>query len=285
LFLDLNKQIYPVIVCVAKGEQDYIEEWVKYHLALGFEKIFIYDNEDSPTYAKMFTDPRIEVGFLPGKNYFYPVQYEALHRFRRDILRGRGGVSHCAHIDIDEFIVLKKHNTIQDFIAQYFTGDTKGIVMNWKFFGSNFLAYQTPEPVLKRFTRCGKGFHLYKTLFQVDSFVKFRNSHRIICSNGFVKTTNGHVVEFDENHNPVYDTIQLNHYKVKTWPEFCKARARGGPDKQHFFSFLFSEEPENVWANYEAYNQNDEEDLHALNFAEKHGVLSLHYQSPHPPML
>lgn len=270
----MKKQIYPVIVCVAKGEQDYIQEWVDYHLALGFQKIFIYDNEDSPTYAQMFTDPRIEVGFLPGKNYFRAIQYEALHRFVRDILRGRGGVSHCIHIDIDEFIVLKKHNTIQEFISQYFVGDTKGIVMNWKFFGSNFLAYQTPEPVLKRFTRCGKGFQLYKTLFQVDSFVKFRNSHRIICTNGHVKTTDGHIVEHDENYSPAYDAVQLNHYKVKTWPEFCRARSRGGVDKQSIFSFLFTEEPENVWENYEAYNQNDDEDLEALNIAIKNGIIS-----------
>ena len=35
-----------VIVAIAKMEQDYIEEWVKYHLHLGFDQIFLYDNED-----------------------------------------------------------------------------------------------------------------------------------------------------------------------------------------------------------------------------------------------
>ena len=29
-----------VIVAIAKFEQDYIEEWVIYHLALGFDKIY-----------------------------------------------------------------------------------------------------------------------------------------------------------------------------------------------------------------------------------------------------
>jgi hypothetical protein len=33
--------MYPVIVCIAKKEQDYIEEFVKYHFALGFKYIFI----------------------------------------------------------------------------------------------------------------------------------------------------------------------------------------------------------------------------------------------------
>jgi hypothetical protein len=30
--------IRPVIICIAKYEKDYIEEFVRYHLGLGFEK-------------------------------------------------------------------------------------------------------------------------------------------------------------------------------------------------------------------------------------------------------
>lgn len=263
------KQIFPVIVCIAKSESDYIQEWVKYHLALGFKKIFIYDNEDVPTYAKLFSDPRVEVGFLPGKWYWNPPQYEALERFRRDILESRGGVTHCAHIDIDEFIVLKKHKTIQEFITEYFTGDTKAIVMNWKFFGSNYHAHQTSEPVLKRFTRCGKGDPLYKTLFQVDSFVKFRNCHRVILKHGYAQTTDKTYVEYDENYSMVFDSVQLNHYKVKTWPEYCIARARGRSD-----NFQLLSKPEDVHATYELFNQNDTEDKSALELALYHNIYS-----------
>ena len=41
---------YPVIVCIAKREHDYIEEFVKYHIGIGFKHIYLYDNEDVPTY-------------------------------------------------------------------------------------------------------------------------------------------------------------------------------------------------------------------------------------------
>ena len=33
------------LVCIAKNEDNYIEEWVNYHLKLGFDKIFIYQND------------------------------------------------------------------------------------------------------------------------------------------------------------------------------------------------------------------------------------------------
>jgi len=30
------------LVCIAKNEDHYIEEWIAYHLKLGFDHIFIY---------------------------------------------------------------------------------------------------------------------------------------------------------------------------------------------------------------------------------------------------
>jgi hypothetical protein len=51
--------MFPVIVCIAKKESDYIEEFVKYHLAIGFKTIYIYDNEDVPTYEKLLQNIKI----------------------------------------------------------------------------------------------------------------------------------------------------------------------------------------------------------------------------------
>lgn len=45
-----ESNIYPVIFSVAKKEQPYIEEWVRWHIALGFDHIYLYDNEDTPVY-------------------------------------------------------------------------------------------------------------------------------------------------------------------------------------------------------------------------------------------
>ena len=48
-----RNHIKPVIFCIGKLEHDYIEEFVRYHIALGFDWIYIYDNEDQPTYEKL----------------------------------------------------------------------------------------------------------------------------------------------------------------------------------------------------------------------------------------
>ena len=32
------------LVCIAKNEDNYLDEWIKYHLKLGFSEIFVYQN-------------------------------------------------------------------------------------------------------------------------------------------------------------------------------------------------------------------------------------------------
>lgn len=160
--------MYPVIVCIAKMEHDYIEEFVKYHLALGFKHIYIYDNEDTPTYEKMLHTYKenIKVIHFPNK----PAQREALDDFVKKYLFTTD-ITHVAHIDIDEFIVLKKHNNICDFIDEYIVGDCQGIAMNWRFFGSSGKTEKTNEPNTIRFTMCEeKGNGHIKTLFKKDKF-------------------------------------------------------------------------------------------------------------------
>jgi hypothetical protein len=101
--------MFPVIVCIAKKEHNYIEEFVKYHLALGFKYIYIYDNEDIPTYETMLDAYKnnVKVIHLPSNNYDKGVQYIALDNFISTYLFTTE-ITHVAHIDIDEFIVLKK---------------------------------------------------------------------------------------------------------------------------------------------------------------------------------
>ena len=136
--LSFNPFTIPVIVCIAKLESDYIEEFVKYHLALGFSCIYIYDNEDIPTYKKLLENYSnfIKVVHLPGNNYHKGVQYIALDHFIEHFMY-KDTITHVAHIDIDEFIILKKHNNISDFINEYIVNDCAGIGMNWRYFGSS----------------------------------------------------------------------------------------------------------------------------------------------------
>jgi len=259
--------MFPVIVCIAKKEHDYIEEFVKYHLKLGFKYIFLYDNEDVPTYEKFLEKYKnnLKVIHLPFNHYDKGVQYIALDHFVHTFLKKpRIRVTHVAHIDIDEFIVLKKHANICDFINEYIVGDCQGIGMNWRFFGSSGKTEKTDEPVVARFTMCQeKGDKHVKTLFKKDAFLHFNSCHDVTFSYGYTKTTSGAIINGPFNEDIRFDAIQLNHYKCKTLPEFKSVRTRMRADIKGGVV------QENVEESFQHYDINEVEDLVARDFYMK----------------
>lgn len=259
--------MFPVIVCIAKKEHDYIEEFVKYHLALGFKKIYIYDNEDTPTYEAFLSKYKddIHVVHLPYNHYHKPVQYVALDHFKENYLF-KDPITHVAHIDIDEFIVLKRHTNICDFINEYIVGDCQGIGMNWRFFGSSGMTEKTNTPVTIRFTMCqkegqGYGNEHIKTLFKKDKFLHYKTCHDVAVSEGCIKSTTGQRIDGPFNHDINYDVIQLNHYKCKTLPEFRYIRTRMRADITHGGA-----SNEDVDGNFKLFDMNEVEDVTAANF-------------------
>lgn len=258
---------FPVIVCIAKLEHDYIEEFVKYHLALGFKRIYLYDNEDVPTYQNLLEKYKehICVHFYPNNHSHKGVQYMALDHFTMNDMRN-SEITHVLHIDIDEFVVLKKHENICDFINEYIVGDTQGIGINWRFFGSSGNTKKTNEPVTSRFTMCQKnGNILIKTLFKKEHFLHYYTCHNVALSSGFIKSTTGDITDGPYCYNINFDVIQLNHYKCKTLEEFRIIRTRKRADVP---AHQCAEE--NPDKDFEAFDFNEVEDLTARDFYLKH---------------
>jgi hypothetical protein len=253
--------MFPVIVCIAKREKYYIEEFIKYHIGLGFKHIILYDNEDTPTYEKQLThlSSFVKVIHLPFNNYSKGVQYIALEHFVENFIH-KTNISHVAHIDIDEFIALKKHTNICEVIEKYIVGDCKGIAMNWRFFGSSGETTRTNLPNTVRFTKCELlGNPHIKTLFSIESFIKFNTVHDVTLKEGHIKTTKGIVVTGPLNSEIDYSVIQLNHYKCKTLPEFRYIRQRQRAD-------IPGPTNENVDEEFKRYDLNETTELTAYNF-------------------
>lgn len=243
----------PVIVCIAKKEQDYIKEFVDYHLGIGFKKIYLYDNEDEPFYESFLNNKNVIVTHMPFNNFHKGIQYIALDHFVSTYMKD---ATHVAHIDIDEYIVLKKHKNIEKFINEYIIGDCQGIGMNWRFFGSSGHTEKKNEPITERFTMCEeKGNQHIKTLFKTKYFKGFNTVHDVYFTKGFTKATNGTLITGPFNQEIDFSIIQLNHYKCKTLPEYRSIRQRGRADVTGI--------PENVDEDFKVYDKNEIEDLSA----------------------
>jgi len=135
-----------VICAIALEEDLYIDEWIKYHLALGFAHIYIYDNGETLQDKK---SDRVTIIPFPG-------QTKQLEAYRIFALQYKYKHMWCAFIDIDEFIVLK--NNIMNFLNQY--KDCAGIGLNWLMFGTSNKKEYSAEPVTSRFRYCSHNIHI-----------------------------------------------------------------------------------------------------------------------------
>jgi len=246
-----------VLFCIAKLEHRYIEEFCKYHLSIGFDTIYIYDNEDVPTYQTLLQHiPNIYVIHYPGKT----MQYKTLECFKNNIMYNHN-ISHVINIDVDEFIVLKKHKSIKDFIQEYIKDDCVGIGINWRFFGDSKKTQYSNEPLRRRFTWCQKnGDQHIKTIYNKDYFVKYNTIHDITVKNGYhIKSTNGCIIKGPWNPNIDISVIQINHYKTKTFDEFKYIRQRGRAD------ININETDNMILDSFNAHNFNEVEDTTICN--------------------
>jgi hypothetical protein len=263
-----------VIVALAKFEQDYIEEWVIYHLAMGFDRIYLYDNEDLPTYSNILKrfGSRVIIIHAKGNDYAIGIQYMVLEHFMQNYVK-QHNIKYVLHSDIDEFVCLKKHANIQAFINEYFLPNIAGISICWRYFGSSGLIKKTDEPVVSRFRRCAlKGDKLMKTLFKPELVNGFVCCHNVSPKEGYhIIATNGVITTEAENLNMDTSVIQMNHYYCKTIPEFFYQKSRGradlaGGSKDTYGLPDDSALDVSLINIYLKNNHNDVEDLTAYNF-------------------
>jgi hypothetical protein len=218
------------LVAIAKMEHNYIEEWVNYYLHIGFDSIYIYENDDEPKYAEILNKyPQVTVIRFPGAGSpTRSIQYLILQDFCRNYKDKHKWI---AHFDLDEFLVLKKHKTIHEFCDEYLGHDEGGIGFCWVHFGDNGHQTYSPEPVTVRFTKredLSKVASAYiKCLVCTSCIDTYIDFHIPNLKKGKIRTTSGTVLNTRETKDLSIDVAQLNHYLSKSLEEFQRKKLRG----------------------------------------------------------
>ena len=229
------------LVCIAKNEDHYIDEWIDYHKKVGFDDIFIYQNNwrwsgESENAHKIDFD---------GKN----LQIVAYNNF---LVTYKDKFDWVAFFDVDEFLVLKKHKNIKEFLGDYSNFDAVGI--NWVLFGNNRHDKVDSEySLIKRFTKRQSNVNQH-----IKSIVKVNKNLNMIIhnpTNPWVNTEKKYNVG-PFNFDGSIDIAQINHYFCKTREEFVEKINRGKADNPTIRSM----------DEYDSHNFNDIEDLTAYNF-------------------
>lgn len=231
------------VVCIAKDEDKYINEWISYNKKLGFDDIYIYQNN----WRYNGNSDGIKLIEFDGEI----MQIKAYNNF---ILNYGLSYDWACFIDVDEFITLKKHDNIKDFIFDYIEHDS--IALNWAIFGDNNIRYVTDNEygVLNRFTkRCKTLDKHIKVIVNLRKTPVFYNPH---CSNLYwVDMSNNKNYGFYSK-NTDESVAYINHYFNKSFSEFIFKIERGRSDTTIKRDI----------SDFERHNFNDIVDVHALEF-------------------
>lgn len=235
------------IVAIAKDEHPYLLEWLAYHLALGFEHIWVYDNASATPLARIVSPraARGRVTILPWPDVASGrTQVEAYNHFLR---RFGPEVTWVAIIDLDEMICLKRDRTISDFLDRF--DGASGIALNWRFFGSS--GHRTHEPglMIERFRRAAPADHAanagVKSLHRVDAVAFLMPHYALYRDDAAVVSASGSPVPNDWRiplDPAILAIAQVNHYFVKSAAEWDRKirrhRRYSSDDRAGYFERL-----------------------------------------------
>ncbi|EKT4458616.1 glycosyltransferase family 2 protein [Pseudomonas putida] len=223
------------IIAIAKDEGCYLYEWAAYHLSLGFDKIFLYDNDssDNPREALKGLESHVEIIEWPTIDGISP----QLSAYNNPALHIRDSFDFAAYIDIDEFITLRRHSSIKDYL-KCIPDTVSAIAINQKIFGSSHLKSHEDLPVTYRFKMCARSEHpenlWFKTLYRTKAIKQINSCHKGSILFGDYTDASFNPSNIDESSSGqtklnCSDAIHINHYILKSQEEFeTKKKRRGG---------------------------------------------------------
>jgi hypothetical protein len=121
------------------------------------------------------------------------------------------------YLDSDEFLILNKHNNVNDFLNLYKNYDQIGI--NWLLFGSNNLnkKLNSNQTIIESYTKCQKKLNMH-----IKSFLNLKNENiKIRCPHVFLLQDISKSVDVDfnclGNETPHFNRINKHYNDVTAY--------------------------------------------------------------------
>jgi len=234
------------LVAILKEEDAFVEEWVAYHRLLGVDHFYLYDNDPRLPLRKILARHAAYVTVtawlvrhgIRARHRGFSAQVKAYNHYLEHYARNDRW---AAFIDGDEFIALKKHANLKDFLQAH--GDCCAVSLNWFFFGHNGY-YDIPEGlIVESLTRRARNaYRAMKTLHKNECAKEFVNPHYALMAEGCRRVdANGRALStplegddrhaFNEHYEGIGDTACIHHYWCRSFKTWMRRPARGSGDE------------------------------------------------------
>ena len=180
------------ISTIIKNESKYIVPWVDYHVQLGFNKIFIYDNGSSDRNIlieklKSWIDAHIVHLIDWSFPYILPKSGISGQTTQQNhsIYRLGKVCKWLALIDVDEFIVPIKHNKIVDMLKPFETMNICAVSLECVWFGCNGMKQIDENNYLHQMTKrktTSEGPYKRQKCIVIPSKIDVFSVHMVVSS-------------------------------------------------------------------------------------------------------
>jgi hypothetical protein len=242
-----------------------LREWIEFNHIVGVDHFFLYNNNSEDNYEEII-EPYVKKGIVTLIQW--PKNQAQMECYNDCIFKYSKLTQWLGFIDIDEFIVPLKKNSIYE-ILQPFEKNRGAVKLYWKMFGtSGQLERNLDTLVTEEFTvswpkyySVGKCF--YNTNFDFDGTFSGNNClHHLFWAK--YKGLNIPPVNVQdnvcfENYNRAKEnthSMQLNHYFTKSFKEYGMKRAKGDvffEINPHDEEYFYLHEMENTSVDFSAY--------------------------------
>jgi hypothetical protein len=204
------------LVCIAKDENQYFDEWIRHHLKVGFDSVLIYDN-NSKQKIEIASDLKEKVKII----FWRDTEFGSQSRAYMSACKEYGSqYSYMAFFDVDEFYQSKTMNVKDDLTR---LGLPIGLGIYWRIYGH-------PKPFENR-----QAMSMYKNWYG-DKHIKsilipthvlgFPDPHRAVISFGDYIDENGKEIVSPIGQHTSND-IWIKHIFTRSRKEFAEKIERG----------------------------------------------------------
>ena len=258
--INKNKELKVCLCTICQKENLYASEFVEHYKKIGYDKIFIYDNNNvgdekfEEVLSKQISNNFVEI--INYRGYRGKRQSPQLDAFIDCYEKNKNNYDWLSFFDFDEFLELNKSRNIKDYLSNKKFKKCSNIKINWLMFSDNNLLYYENIPLQKRFTT--PLYHDYANII-IKSTIKgnlkfnyWRSMDNPHSSSNYLTSCNsmGNITDSTtfysspSNHEYSY----LKHYPTKTIEEYCNKIKKGRADLliklnnktlENYFNYFF----------------------------------------------
>jgi len=278
------------ILTVIKNEHEYLDEWIKYHLDLGIDHIFIFEDLDSESHKEICNKYGNKVSLNVISIILNDVELKEVLKLKLSKKRNIQDIyfsktlmwikntyndmyNWCFVIDIDEFITFENKNDNLNILSLY--KDYDAIILQWKIYGANnnifkpdYSKFGVIDTYIKPSNYVGHSVLEWttKTCYNINNFKKifYKGCHQPTDYCKWCRTDFSH-----SRTNLIHSKIYIRHYMTKSWEEYISKRKRG-----YFMGFartidiFFNINPDMLYLKNELINNLKQETLVVLPYKQ-----------------